>query len=471
MKAYQDLNLTESAAFQNLSDFVRAEATRAGAIEGGFEYERKLHGLVAAWEAELVGEQLKRYDVDTDEIEVGGKKYRKKDSWEEEYVSQAGAFRVNRAMYVPREGQGRAVSPMELRAGVVEGKWTPRAARLMAYAMAASTSREAEQLFSELGGMQPSASSLDRLPKRLSDVWEAQRTEFEDELRAHERVSGAAVTVSVSLDGVMVPMKDAGRVEKRSQEDKEPKGPAGYREVGCGTVTLYDAEGKRLETTRYARMPEKKKVTLKEELRAELASILEARPDLRLSLIADGAEDNWEFLAELASDFNVEDAELTLDLFHTLEHVKDALDAYHGKDTTGAKVAFEECRIMLREEQDGVERVIRALRYRRDRTRGSKRKQIEKEIKYLSKRKDMMRYADLLARNLPVGSGIVEAACKTLASERMKRSGMSWNQDGGQAVLTFRSLIQSDRWDRGWAFIAAQYRQDVLTAGSQKAAA
>jgi len=68
-----------------------------------------------------------------------------------------------------------------------------------------------------------------------------------------------------------------------------------------------------------------------------------------------------------------------------------------------------------------------------------------------------MRYAALLKKNLPIGSGVVEAACKTLVTERMKRSGMAWRKKGGQAILTLRSLMQSDRWDRGWSFFAQRY--------------
>lgn len=62
---------------------------------------------------------------------------------------------------------------------------------------------------------------------------------------------------------------------------------------------------------------------------------------------------------------------------------------------------------------------------------------------------------------LPIGSGVVEAACKTLATQRLKRSGMSWS-DGKQPILTIRSLQQSNRWDRGWALVAAEFQKTPL---------
>ena len=73
----------------------------------------------------------------------------------------------------------------------------------------------------------------------------------------------------------------------------------------------------------------------------------------------------------------------------------------------------------------------------------------------MQKRCHGMRYHSLLQQNLPIGSGLIEAACKTLASQRMKRSGMSWRHKGCRATPTLRSLIQSDRFDRAWSRIAS----------------
>jgi hypothetical protein len=451
-----------SPAFVELGEFLEEADLHPEAVAGSLEdFEGKLHDLFGRCEAEAVGRYLEHYDVSAEEMEVGGLRYRRKMRCEQPYTCQAGTVRVDRHLYVPAQGEGKAICPMEVRAGIVEGCWTPRAAKLMLRAVASTTPQEAEDLFEEFGGMRPSRSSLDRLPKKASEVWEARRDEFERELRQTEVVPAEAVAVAVSLDGVQTPMKDAGRVETRSQADKRPQGPAGYREVGCGTISFYDIYGDREGTTRYARMPEKKKVTLKAELEAELFSIFRTCPGLAVALISDGAPDHREFLKALAEKLGIEDVYLVLDIFHALERIKKALDAYHGEQTPESRAKFEECRIWLREEEDGVERVLRALRYRRDKSRGWKKRTIEAEIRYIEKRKDLMRYADLQEKNLPIGSGVMEAACKTLVTERMKRSGMSWGEDGGQAILTLRSLIQSKRWERGWRLLAQQYKGEV----------
>ena len=72
-----------------------------------------------------------------------------------------------------------------------------------------------------------------------------------------------------------------------------------------------------------------------------------------------------------------------------------------------------------------------------------------------------MRYAQYRRAHLPIGSGVVEAACKTLVTPRLKRSGMRWGMAGGQALLTFRSVIQSDRWKRAWSLLGNDFRKPV----------
>ncbi len=70
-------------------------------------------------------------------------------------------------------------------------------------------------------------SSLDRLPKQLSERWEAERGRFEAALRREETVPPEAVTVAVSLDGVMVPMKDGARTQKRQDAKAQGKHTCG----------------------------------------------------------------------------------------------------------------------------------------------------------------------------------------------------------------------------------------------------
>lgn len=98
--------------------------------------------------------------------------------------------------------------------------------------------------------------------------------------------------MALSLDSVMAPMKDGRRQEKRERaaaDGKKTRGPAGYQEVGCATVSTYDADGERLDTKRMGQMPEKKKISLKAMLIKEAMELIAARPGLRVVCLADRA--------------------------------------------------------------------------------------------------------------------------------------------------------------------------------------
>ena len=435
-------------------------------------FERELHEYVVAAERELLAEELARLDVDLPAVTIEGELYRQVVRCEESYVSAAGPVRVMRSLY-RRGGEGeRTVCPLELRAGMVEERWTPLAARQAAFVVAHLTPQEGEDLFREAGepglhgcnalgryrmNMTPSKSSLDRLPKQLSKRWEAERERFEAALRAEQTVPREALTVAISLDGVMVPMKDGRRAQKRQDakdQDQHTRGPAGYQEVGCGTLSFYDAEGERLSTVRLARMPEKHKATLKDTLGQELAAVLGQRPDLTLVKLADGAKDNWSYLgAVLPQGIEI------IDFYHACEHLKAAFDAAYGENSSRSKAQFEKYRHLLRDEHNGVEKVIRALCHLRD-THPRKRR-LSTELAYFRRHRHRMRYAQAQAQNFPIGSGVVEAACKTLATQRMKRSGMRWRQAGGQAILTLRALHQSERFERAWKLLSSTYQRTV----------
>ena len=71
-------------------------------------------------------------------------------------------------------------------------------------------------------------------------------------------------------------------------------------------------------------------------------------------------------------------------------------------------------------------------------------------IGYFRRNLPKMAYADFRAQGLPIGSGPVEAACKTVVGARIKRSGMRWTREGGQRVLNLRTHVLSKRWDVFW---------------------
>jgi hypothetical protein len=313
-----------------LSDFLRQRRDAHEPVADLDAFEQELHRLFVAAEREALGQELSRFDLDVPTIEVAGERYHRVLRCATTSNSAVGPVRVERSLYRHPHGD-HALCPLELRAGIIEGYWTPWAAQQATWVVAHLTPKEGEELFALLGKMTPSKSPLDRLPKALSVHWEAHRPLFEATLRHQEAIPTEAVAMAVSLDGVMAPMKDGERHAKRQHaraQGQLPSGPAGSQEVGCATVSYDDRDGVRLCTRRMARMPETNKATLKSQLTAEVMGALVERPDLRSIKVADGAPDNWSSLRAVLPV-----GQEGLDFYHAAEHLGAALGAAYGEGT------------------------------------------------------------------------------------------------------------------------------------------
>lgn len=150
----------QSPASQRPSEFLRArqQAWQQGVPE--FEqFERELHEHIMNLEREGVAEERARYDVAAERVEVGGVSYQPVLQAAETYLSAAGPVQVERHPYRPAGRNAERICPLELRAGIITGYWTPQAARRGAFVIAPLPASIAEALFQELGAMQPSRST------------------------------------------------------------------------------------------------------------------------------------------------------------------------------------------------------------------------------------------------------------------------------------------------------------------------
>lgn len=415
------------------------------------EHEATVARMIHTMGQSALSEVLHHYDVDAKTIVVEEQTYRLDYRASKEYQTSLGPVLVERHMYRNRQadGDGKSICPMELQAGIIEGYWTSIAAKNAAWALAHLTAGETEALLLKFGGMNPSRSTLDRLPKIVNQCWELQTMTYHGQLIKEEIIPKEAVSFATSLDGVMIGMKP----EKLNTDEKKSM-KTQWREASCGTISFFDREGERLSTIQYGQMPEHKKTTLKHLLVNNVEEILRQRPDLHVVHLADGAQDNWTFFDE-AMPLGYQ---LT-DFFHATEYLKAAFDAAYPNDAAKAKEKYECYKIILRDEIGGINKVLRALRYLRNQHK--KNTPIAAAVTYFTNNQHRMHYAEAKEKKYPIGSGVVEASCKTLVGQRLKRAGMSWNHNGGQGVLTCRSLIKSGRFDKAWKFVADQYQQVV----------
>ena len=453
-------NEVEATPLEKLRSFLDTHGMKGKTGPRAFaDFERELHARMMEVERDVIAAEMVKLDIDADAVEIAGKVHRRVLRQSQTFMTSAGEVVVERTLYKDRrDEEGRCVSPMELALGIIGDFWTPRAAQQALWVATQITPKKGAELFERVGNMEPSKSSIDRLPKLLSERWEKDRERFERALREGLEIPEGTVSIAVSLDGVLAPI-DGGNSPTQvrataAAEGRTSKGPAGYREVGCATIAFCDAKGDLLGAIRMARAPETKKATLKEMLSAEVTHILASRPALRFIKIADGAVDNWEYLTSSA----LPPGEEALDFFHASQHLHAAVAAAYGDGTRETRHRHESQRDTLRDEFGGVDKVIRSLKHLAKKHPNDT---IATELAYFRKHRKRMRYAELAAAGFMIGSGIVEAACKTLVAQRMKQSGMRWSAGGAQAVLTPRGWDQSERFDQAWALVAATFHTEV----------
>ncbi len=451
--------IKEKEPLKEVSNFIKNIKFIPQKYQSFEQLEADVKGLMNRLETEILSESLEQYDIHTKVIVKNGVSYRHVLRDEKTYLTCAGKVNVERSLY--RGPDGTNICPLELQAGIVEGSWTPSAARAAYYITAQLSPYQGENLLKELGRFTPSKSSLDRLSRSIGLQWEANHDEFFSSLSDEITIPAEAVSISASFDGIMLPMKtkkikaESEDKNKQTEKSTEPKKPL-YKEAACAAVCFYDAVGERLKTLRFGRMPEAKKKRLKDELSQTITKILTQKSDLTLVKLADGARDNWRYLSNVLRPG--EGIEI-LDFYHASEHLNKGIEAAYGKDSAAGEAHYKKYRSLLKYDEIGASKVIHALRYLHK--KHPKRKQIKIELNYFRNNRHRMNYAKATAEKLPIGSGVTEASCKTLVTQRLKCSGMRWDIAGGQGVLTARSLIQSERFDSGWALLSQSYREEI----------
>jgi len=148
-----------------------------------------------------------------------------------------------------------------------------------------------------------------------------------------------------------------------------------------------------------------------------------------------------------------------LDYFHASEHLNEAFESAYGKGNTKAISQYNKYKILLKIEVGGIEKIINTLRYLSKKDPDNEK--LATELNYFRNNRHRMGYAEAIEANYPIGSGVTEATCKTLVTQRMKCAGMRWDLNGGQGVLTARSLIQSEKFDQGWKILSGNYIKKI----------
>ena len=439
--------------------------------EGVFEW-KKTSAVVESAAAELERDATRRLlqecDLDSPAIRVNGKRYTRVGRYAAPYYAKAGEVTVERSLY-REDGRrnGKTVDTISLRTGAMDG-WLPETVEAMAFHVQQTTSREAEAAARKSGRLPYSRSSFERVAHQLGALYDVDRKRVEDLLIEKYEPPDEAVTVSVQLDRFAVAME-----EPKPRPPGRPKRNAPARPIAVkwhmafgGTVTLHDKDGEALDTIRYGRMPSSTADEVAAAMKEDVSALLKKRPDLKVVRLTDGGGDVNRALAEHISAEALDMPNLAvtdlIDIWHVVEKLAPAAKIVFGESE--AKRILEQWKIRLlnsRHARGQIHEVLRASGKEHEHV--GEEQPVHDAMTYLTNQSARMNYVTARAQGLPVGSGNVEATCKSLAL-RMRRPGSRWLDSTGQHVLDLRALALSERFDEAIALTLAPLRATVRRA-------
>jgi hypothetical protein len=137
-----------------------------------------------------------------------------------------------------------------------------------------------------------------------------------------------------------------------------------------------------------------------------------------------------------------------VDIYHVSEHLHACGRSLFGEGTPAARAWAEQHRAALLD--CGPLRLLEALRAERGQHRGAKRRALQALEQYLRPNVDGLWYRSRLERGLPIGSGLVEGACKTILGRRLKLNSARWRPERAERVAALRCLLYNDQWAAFW---------------------
>jgi hypothetical protein len=234
------------------------------------------------------------------------------------------------------------------------------------------------------------------------------------------------------------------------------KGCSIYEVATTGTLTVYDRRGRRLGTVYLAYTPEPGQATMSTQLTRLLEEVLRRwdGPLPRLSYVTDAGDNETTYYRKVLRRLRHPRTGRRLewywvvDYYHASERLWVMAEALFGVGQKSWAWARKMQKLLLK--PGGVGRVLHSAAALRGRLkpRGKRLADFRRAYKYLQARRKHLRYAEYRRLGLPLGSGVTEAACKTVYSQRLKLSGMRWQKPGARTILTLRVILLSGVWEQ-----------------------
>jgi hypothetical protein len=357
-----------------------------------------------------------------------------------------GTITLWRYLYQPLHGVEPSIFPLEIRLGLEAGLATPALAERVGQAVVTSTQNAVLAALKRDHGVSWSVATLRKVIAEVSAGMEPHRHDASVAQvlawleHAHASRGGRKPVLAVGRDGLMLPIR----------------GEACYREGATATVSVHDRKGRRLGTVYLGRMPEPGQEALSRQLTALIEDVLREwnRPMPRLAYITDGGNHQTQYFRRVLKRMRHPRCpdqrlkwEWVIDYYHACEYISKLAEALFS-DAKRAQGWARKMRRWLKTKPRGIYRVLHsaaAIRRRRI-VVGDKQKQYKNAYNYLRKRIRFLDYCAYRRNHLPIGSGVTEAACKTVFTQRLKQSGMTWSLEGGQWIVDLRVIQLGGLW-------------------------
>jgi hypothetical protein len=373
------------------------------------------------------GQALETFDTDGSPIVLGPTKlYARKSKVNQRYETPYGKIDVARYLYQNNKG-GVTYCPMESGARCILNSTcrfakivTEKYARLGAPAVCADLNSTLRRSIAQ--------SYVQNLAATVGTLAQAKEEKWEYDIPTPPR---PVKSIGVGIDGTCMLMTDDG-----------------WREAMTGTISLYDSRGERMHTTYIAATPEYGKEKFKTKMGREIERMKNRYPKVPVTGLGDGAKDNWSFLKGYCD-------RLVIDFWHVSEYVHKVADARWGNAAShcDTKASWLEDRLhRLKHEKGYSQRLLTEFKTLRDECKSaSRRERVESSITYFTNHQSRMIYAEQVRRHGPIGSGVTEAACKTVVKQRLCVSGAAWSESGASVVLSLRTLVMTPgHWNSFW---------------------
>jgi hypothetical protein len=317
--------------------------------------------------------------------------------------------------------------------GLVDG-YTPGVAALICRCAAEHPFGQAAESFQAYTGLTVDARQFPRLAERVGPM-------VERFLRADYR-SGESVPprVYVATDGTGAPLRHDELVGRKG---RQPDGTAQTHEIKVGAIfTQHPVTGQKpwrdLDSTTYVATTQRVQ-PFGSMMLTEFRRRFPARPR-EIVFLGDGARWNWEIQRIFFPE-----AVAIVDFYHAAEHIAKFVDLVEDRHSpSGRKRRRRWVKLLLRGRLDVFLTEARACLPAASHEKG------EKQLAYFEHNRERMRYATFRNHGFFIGSGVVEAACKTIVAQRLKGSGMHWSERGLGHILALRTAILSRRYDAFW---------------------